>query len=299
MANPLEYIRNRPKLAKQIIGLSLAQLEQLIKQAITKAHQLKRETERGKNRVNQKGAGRPKSLSQEEEIYLTLFYLRQMPIFEVLGMMFGVCRTTANALFHYWLPILRDLLPSSLLEDWKNSIQDDEFVKNLLTSYQLLVDSSEQRRQRPKDPEEQEKYYSGKQQAHTFKNQFITLPHGEDIVDVIVGERGPEADVNLLRRQQQNFSDEQAFKGDLGDQGAERTKTPHKKPPKQKLTPGKKAENKRLSQSRIYVEHLIRIVKIFRIASERFRLHSSTYQQVMLVICGLVRLRIGACRFSF
>ncbi len=132
MANPLEYIRNRPKLAKQMIGLSLAQLEQLIKQALpkaplprgAKANQLKREAEREKNRVNQKGAGRPKSLSQEEEIYLSLFYLRQMPIFEVLGMMFGVCRTTANALFHYWLPILRDLLPSSLLEDWKKSILD-------------------------------------------------------------------------------------------------------------------------------------------------------------------------------
>ena len=214
-------------------------------------------------------------------------------------MMFDVSRTTANDLFHYWLPILRDLLPSSLLEEWDKSIKGDEFVKELLTSYQLLVDSSEQGRERPKEQEEQEKYYSGKKQTHTFKNQFITLPHGEDIVDVIVGERGPEADVNLLRRQQQNFSDEQAFKGDKAYQGAERTKTPYKKPPKKKLSPEKKEKNKQLSQSRIYVEHLIRIVKIFRIASERFRLHSSTYSQVMLVICGLVRLRIGAFRFSF
>jgi hypothetical protein len=299
MVNPLEYIRNRPKLAKQMIGLSLPQLEKLIKQAIARDHQLKREAEREKIRVNQKGAGRPRSLSQEEEIYLSLFYLRQMPIFEVLGMMFEVSRTTANALFHYWLPILRDLLPSSLLEEWENSIQDNEFVKKLLTSYQLLVDSSEQCRERPQDQEEQEKYYSGKQNRHTFKNQFITLPQGEDIVDVIVGERGPEADINLWRRQQLNFSDEQTFKGDLGYQGAERTKTPHKKPPKKKLTPEKKAENQQLAKERIYVEHLIRIVKIFRLASERFRLHSSTYQQVMLVICGLVRLRIGAFQFSF
>ena len=299
MANPLEYIRKHPKLAKQMIGLTLPQLEQLIKRAIAREHQLRREAEREKIRVNQKGAGRPKSLSQEQEVYLGLFYLRQMPIFEVLGMMFDVSRTTANALFHYWLPILRDLLPSSLLEEWNKSIKDDEFLKGLLTSYQLLVDSSEQRRERPKDKEDREKYYSGKKQAHTFKNQFITLAHGEDIADVIVGERGPEADVNLLRRQQQNFSDKQAFQGDKAYQGAEGTKTPHKKPPKKKLTPEKKAENTKLSQSRIYVEHLIRIIKIFRIASERFRLHSSTYQQVMLVICGLVRLRIGAFRFSF
>ena len=34
MANPLEHIRQYPKLAKQLIGLTLAQLEQLIKKAI-------------------------------------------------------------------------------------------------------------------------------------------------------------------------------------------------------------------------------------------------------------------------
>ena len=54
-----------------------------------------------------------------------------------------------------------------------------------------------------------------------------------------------------------------------------------------------------MSQERIYIEHLIRIIKIFRVASERFRLHPSTYQQVIRVICGLVRLRSGAIEFSF
>lgn len=31
MTNPLEYIRQRPKLSKQLIGLSLPQLEKLIR----------------------------------------------------------------------------------------------------------------------------------------------------------------------------------------------------------------------------------------------------------------------------
>ena len=85
--------------------------------------------EEHKIRVNKKGAGRAKNLSEDAEICLTLFYLRQMPIFEVLGIMFDVSRTTANDIFHYWLPILRDLLPCSLLEEWKKSIQNDEFVQ--------------------------------------------------------------------------------------------------------------------------------------------------------------------------
>jgi len=34
---------------------------------------------------------------------------------------------------------------------------------------------------------------------HTFKNQFIVLPNGEDIVDVIVGKLGKTSDINLFR----------------------------------------------------------------------------------------------------
>ena len=37
MTNPLEYIRQRPQLAKQLIGLTLPQLEELIEQAISEA----------------------------------------------------------------------------------------------------------------------------------------------------------------------------------------------------------------------------------------------------------------------
>ncbi|WP_199197309.1 transposase family protein [Chroococcidiopsis sp. CCALA 051] len=49
-----------------------------------------------------------------EEICLCLFYLRQMPTFEILGMPFGSSKTEANDTFHYWLLILREVLPSSL-----------------------------------------------------------------------------------------------------------------------------------------------------------------------------------------
>ncbi len=81
------YPGQHPKLAKQLIGLSLPQLEKLIQQAIAIDGQRKEEAEKDKIRVNKKGAGRGKNLSADEEICLTLFYLRQMTIFEVLGMM--------------------------------------------------------------------------------------------------------------------------------------------------------------------------------------------------------------------
>jgi len=67
-----------------------------------------------------------------------------------------------------------------------------------------------------------------------------------------------------------------------------------KKAKKGELTSDQKSKNKKMASSRIFVEHLIRILKIFRVASERFRLNSSKYEQIIMTICGLVRLRIGA-----
>ena len=41
------------------------------------------------------------------------------------------------------------------------------------------------------------------------------------------------------------------------------------------------------------MEHLIRIIKIFKVARERFRLNKDRYESIILTICGLVRLRRG------
>ena len=73
------------------------------------------------------------------------------------------------------------------------------------------------------------KYYSGKQKSHTLKNQIIITDNGKEIVDVIVGERGPKSDIILFKKQQKKFDKEQRFQGDKGYQGGERIDTPKKK----------------------------------------------------------------------
>ena len=52
-----------------------------------------------------------------------------------------------------------------------------------------------------------------------------------------------------------------------------------------------KKENQKKAQKRIFVEHVIRLIKIFKVARERFRLKESNYEKLILTICGLVRLR--------
>ncbi len=144
----------------------------------------------------------------------------------------------------------------------KKNESESLWVKEILTELELIVDSTEQTRERPGEYEEQKKYYSGKKKNHTFKNQIITTPNGREIVDVIGGEREPESDVNLDRRQQEKFDEEQNFQGDKAFQGAERTTTPKKKPRKKEMPPEIKKKNqvKKKKDDVINVELVVKII---------------------------------------
>ena len=98
------------------------------------------------------------------------------------------------------------------------------WIQEILIEQELIVDSTEETIYKPYPDDKQKKYYSGKEKNHILKNQIITT----EIVDVIVGKRGPESDINLLIKQQKNFDKEQKFQGDKGYQGAERTMTQKK-----------------------------------------------------------------------
>lgn len=297
MSNPVDYIEKYQERTTSILGINYQQWQKLTQEAIASAQQQQEKIEKRKIRLNAPGAGRKPILSLKEEIGLCLFYLRQMPTFEVLGIQFEISKTQANDIFHKWLQILRKLLPASLLEQLQNQPQNRDMLYELLAEIKLLVDTSEQDRQRPQNYQEQKKFYSGKQKSHTFKNSVISCPQGKDIIDVTVGANGPEADINLFRQQQSKFSHSQQFVGDKAYVGASQTTTPTKKPKGQELTPEQKQENQQLSRQRIFVEHLIRRLKIFRIAADKFRLNPHNYEQVILTICGLVRLRLST--FSF
>ena len=217
-----------------------------------------------------------------------------MTTFQLLGIQFGVSESTANDTFNYWLAILQELLPASLLEQVKKNASDYEVVQEILTDYELIVDTSEQPRERPGEYKEQQDYYSGKKKTHTFKNQITVLPDGQDIVDIMAGLPGPTRDITLFRLGQKDFEPNQKFQGDLGYIGEPSIKTPTKKPKKGELSLSQKKENKEMADDRIFVEHLIRLLKIFRVASERFRLNPTKYEQIIMTICGLVRFRIGS-----
>ena len=298
MSNLREYLDKNPQQAKRLLGMEYEQLIELIQAAELLEQEKRQEQEKTKIRLIKAGGGRRQKLSVDEQILLTLIYLHQMPTFQMLGLQFEVSESTANDIFHNWIKIFRELLPASLVEQVKKNESDWEWVEKILLEFELIVDSYEQPMQRPTDNEEQKKYYSGKKKTHTFKNQVIVMPNGKEIVDVVVGYTGATSDLKLWRERSEELGNNQKYRGDKAYVGETAINTPHKKPRNQEISLEHREENRLKAKQRIVVEHLIRLIKIYRVASERFRLKSQNYEAVILTVCGLIRWRIGAIVLS-
>jgi DDE superfamily endonuclease/Helix-turn-helix of DDE superfamily endonuclease len=301
MTTPFDYIQQYPERTKSILGIDYNQFQELSIEAKLLQMKYEAEIEKDKKYINRQGGGRRASLSVEEEICLCIFYLRQLPTFEVLGMQFGISKSRANSIFHYWLKILEQLLPPSLIEQFKKKLNEEEEYEDLeqiLSESRLIVDSFEQAIERPEDYPTQKEHYSGKKKMHTLKNQVIVSPEGKDIIDIEIGNRGPKSDISIFREQSKKFPVNQMFDGDKAYVGGVNIATPHKKPRNGELTSEQKEENKEFSSNRIFVEHVINTIKIFRIASLRWRLNKDRYKRVISVVCGLVRLRKGTIEFN-
>jgi IS5 family transposase len=87
--------------------------------------------------------------------------------------------------------------------------------------------------------------------------------------------KGRKHDFRLFKESKTRLHPEIVLKADSGYQGIkrvhEKSELPHKRSKKRPLTLEQKAYNHSVSSERVYVEHVIRKLKIFRILSERYR----------------------------
>ena len=83
-----------------------------------------------KKRINKAGGGREDKIGSEEQIILTLIYLRHHLNFQLLGLIFKVSEITAHKIFNKNL--LESALPASLLEQVKKSEENLELIQKIL-----------------------------------------------------------------------------------------------------------------------------------------------------------------------
>jgi hypothetical protein len=293
----LHLVNASPQKGRRMIGLGAAALWELWQRISERSRGEQEERINDPKRKRQAGGGRQKEAILLCRLLVTLLYLRQHWTMQALAEVMNCAESTVWNYIHEILPYIQAALPASLLEQWQkecDSVERAELEEWLaeLPQGALLVDTWEQPIPRPQDNEVQKSYYSGKQKDHTRKNQLISLPKGRDIVDVIIGEKGPRSDSKLFEQTQAELPETIPFIGDKAYVGRSNTITPIKKPPGGELTQAQKDFNKEVSQKRVFVEHLIRVLKIFRIAKEEFRMRSRMYELVIGCVCGLVRLRV-------
>jgi hypothetical protein len=293
----LHLVNASPQKGRRMIGLGAAALWELWQRISERSRGEQEERINDPKRKRQAGGGRQKEAILLCRLLVTLLYLRQHWTMQALAEVMNCAESTVWNYIHEILPYIQAALPASLLEQWQkecDSVERAELEEWLAELPQgvLLVDTWEQPIPRPQDNEVQKSYYSGKQKDHTRKNQLISLPKGTDIVDVIIGEKGPRSDSKLFEQTQAELPETIPFIGDKAYVGRSNTITPIKKPPGGELTQAQKDFNKEVSQKRVFVEHLIRVLKIFRIAKEEFRMRSRMYELVIGCVCGLVRLRV-------
>ena len=107
---------------------------------------------------------------------------------------------------------------------------------------------------------------------------------------------GSTHDFRLFKESQTDMASHVLCLADAGYQGLadihENSRTPQKKSKHHPLTVTQRAANRELARQRIFVEHVIRKVKIFRILSERYRNRRKRFALRINLIASLYNLEL-------
>ncbi len=120
----------------------------------------------------------------------------------------------------------------------------------------------------------QKQYYSGKKKKHTLKVQ-IAANAGDMKVICFDITKGKTHDFNLLKKSKLKFFNTTKILADSGYQGIcsfhKNSETPIKALKNHKLLAEEKSYNRSISKKRIYIEHINRYIKRFKILFSRYR----------------------------
>lgn len=131
-------------------------------------------THAGKTRKRKKGGGcKGKLASIEQKLLFALVYQKTYPLQVLIGEVFELSQPRVNEWIHRLLPILKRALAKLGTLPERNPRQFARHERRKSKSKTLIIDGTERRRQRPKNPEKQALHYSGKKKTHSDKNIMI------------------------------------------------------------------------------------------------------------------------------
>lgn len=187
----------------------------------------------GQARQRRRGGGRPSVLSTpEQKLLFILVYVKTYPLQVVMGELFGMSQAAANQWIHRLLPIIREALRALdvMPERTGTAFAHSERTRGEPKDY--IIDGTERRRQRPKDPKKQALHYSGKKKAHSDKNVLIVNTRSKRVSYLSPTCAGKTHDKKVAEVEQIDYPRQTLLRKDTGFQGYEpkavRTQQPKK-----------------------------------------------------------------------
>ncbi len=246
------------------------------------------------------GAGHPFALRPRDRLLLAVVWLRRYPTHEVLGYLFGVSDTTVTRALARWLPLLEAAGRDTMrLPDpgRKRRRQLDALLADT-PALAVILDTFEQRVQRPRDRGAADALYRGKKRQHTLKVQVAIDAVTGAVVDVADSAPGPTADIALVERSGLlgRLPPGVGALGDLGYVGLGALHplgaTPRRKPRGRERPPEDAAYNRAFARRRIPVEHTIGQLRRFQCLSQTDRQHRRDHAARVRAVAGLVNRRL-------
>jgi len=242
-----------------------------------------------------KGGRKPILKNHEDRLFFILFYLKTYPLQEVLAHLFGMSQGKAHFLIYQLSTILRETLKQM---DPLPARIPEEMIRKLVEEkpQDFAIDGTERRMNRPKDPERQKRFFSGKKEAHTLKNVIARGLLDQQVKYLSPTQEGRKHDKKIVDEEHFTVPVGSDLYQDTGFQGFTVPEVtihqPKKKPKGEELTPGDKIINRIISKTRVGVEHVIAGIKRLHIVQNVFRNTQDNYEdQVMELACGLHNFR--------
>jgi Helix-turn-helix of DDE superfamily endonuclease/DDE superfamily endonuclease len=128
----------------------------------------------GQPRQRFAGGGRKGALhAPEQKLLFLLVYLKTYPLQTLLGELFELSQPRVNYWIHRLLPILHEALDELGVLPERDPVHFAQSQAASGEDPRLIIDGTDRRRQRPKNPEKQAAHYTGKKKTHTDKNVVI------------------------------------------------------------------------------------------------------------------------------
>ena len=275
----------------------------------------------GEQRQRKPGGGAQFSTDLAERLLMLLIYYRLYLTQEFMTLLFDVDnKATISRAIAQVRPVFEAVLPvperarktvMALAEkETKRRRGRINNVEDFVEQYpelSILIDGTEQPKQRPQDPQKRKSDYSGKKKRHTLK-QIITATSKGIILDQSPSVGGRSHDFRAFKA---HVADGAAGAAMLEHLGALRvvattdsgftgidklslpisTRLVQRARRNHPLSPEQKVLNRVRSRERIQIEHTIGRRKKYRIASAVYRNADADYDEAMNVVGGLVNLR--------